>query len=113
MSIEKFALKKYIIKNGPIKSIRVSSAQAKGAAKKFNYWGAVRYEICLTKNGNISNIAIERASSDRRSEQLAWQDAEKIASAEGRIFCQTIGKLSDLEIKNILIEINSAYKIIF
>jgi hypothetical protein len=112
MNIYTSILKRHIAKYGPIKSIRVSSAQARGAAKKYSYWGAARYEIIITKNGNISNIAIERASSDRRSERLAHEDADKIAIKEGRIHCQTIGRLSDKEIKNILSELNSDYNLL-
>lgn len=79
----------------PIRTVRVSSAQAQGAAKQYSYWGATRYQIRATADGKAAaNIARERASSDRRSERLASQDAEDIAAAEKRIVVQRIGRIS-------------------
>ena len=74
--------------HGPIPTVRVSSAQS---GTRYNYWGAVRYELRLTRDGRVANIAQERASSDRRSRRLAERDAEEIAEREGRIELQTIG----------------------
>lgn len=79
----------------PIKSARVSSAQARGAAKRYAYWGAVRYMIRLTPDGRVVNTACERASSDRRSERLADRDLEALCDREGRIEIHTIGALSE------------------
>src|SRR5690349_12917656 len=88
------ALALRIFTDGPIPTVRVSSAQARGAAKGYAYYGAARYEIRLTKrDGYPANIAQERASSDRRSLRLAKDDADKIAEREGRICAQTIGQL--------------------
>lgn len=82
--------------NGPLRTIRVSSAKARGAAKKFPYWGAVRYEVRLRKrDGAPVHVAVERASSDRRSQRLAEADAQSIASSEGRIWLHPIGEVSD------------------
>lgn len=87
-----------IEKFGPIKTARVSSAQAKGAAKTYSYYGAVRYQVYLNRRGVLSNRALERASSDRRSYRLAEQDCEAL----GRIRLQTIGELSEQDCHTIL-----------
>lgn len=87
---------------GPIPTIRVSSAQASGAAKQFPYWGAVRYAIRLTRAGWPANLPLERAGSDRRSCRLAEQDAAAIAAREGRIRLDRIGRLSEDEAERIL-----------
>ncbi len=70
----------------PIQCVRVSSAQARGLAKQYSYWGAVRYEIRRNKKGQLTFTAQERASSDRRSRRLAEKDAEEIADKENRWF---------------------------
>lgn len=88
--------------HGPIPTVRVSSAQARGAAKRYAYWGAARYEIRLTRDGQPSNVALERASSDRRSLRLAEQDAAKLARRERRIVCQEIGRLSEAAAARVL-----------
>ena len=67
-----------------VECVRVSSAQAKGAAKAYSYWGAVRYRARLHR-GWWSLIPLERASSDRRSQRLAAMDAAQIARKEGRL----------------------------
>lgn len=80
---------------GPIPAVRVSCAQASGAAKKYSYWGATRYEIRNRKRDGIPiAVAVERASSDRRSIFRANQDAEEIAGKEGRFFCDK-GELNE------------------
>lgn len=79
---------------GSIRSARVSSAQARGAAKGYAYWGAVRYVIRLDRNGHPVNVARERASSDRRSYRLAERDCAEMCDRESRIECYRIGKLS-------------------
>lgn len=88
----------YVRRNGPIPTVRVSSAQASGFAKKFNYWGTVRYEIRFARDGRLINKALNRASSDRRSYRLAVDDACKT----GRLRLQTIGEIDDEEAKDIL-----------
>lgn len=85
-------LTQYIRDHGPIPTVRVSSAQSH---TQYPYWGAVRYEIRLTREGCPTNTALERASSDRRSERLADRDADKIAAAEGRVRYQGIGRLDN------------------
>lgn len=77
----------------PIQCVRVSSAKARGLAKKYRYWGAVRYEIRLTRSG-ISAVPCGRANSDRRSYRLAQQDAEDIAGQENRIVIPWLGPLT-------------------
>lgn len=74
-----------IATHGPIPCVRVSSAQARGAAKKYSYWGAVRYEVRLRLDGVPTYAALGRARSDRRSEALAHRDAEELARSEGRL----------------------------
>lgn len=86
----------------PIPTVRVSSAQAHGAAKQYPYWGAVRYQIRSTTDGSaVTNMAEERATSDRRSYRLAELDAKNIAAREGRIVIQTIGILTADEARGI------------
>lgn len=96
----------YVAAHGPIPTVRVSSAQARGAAKKYSYWGAVRYELRLTRDGRVANTPLERASSDRRSKRLAERDAELLAEREGRIEMQTIGAISDDLAADILAEVS-------
>jgi hypothetical protein len=92
----------YLRVHGPIKTVRVSSAKAKGYAKNFSYWGAVRYQLRLDRDGHPVNVALERASSDRRSESLAYEDAQALAEREGRIPCQTIGRLTEEDAREVL-----------
>lgn len=86
-------IKQYIHKYGPILAYRVSSAQARGRAKKFAYWGAAQYEIRVAKNGNIKAVVVYGASSDRRSFRLAQKDAEELADIRGAIVITDIGIL--------------------
>lgn len=90
----------YLAAGGKILTVRVSSAQARGAAKKYAYYGAVRYELRLV-NGAVSNCALERASSDRRSRALAEADAEQIARREGRFIVQRIGRCTSEDLAEI------------
>lgn len=87
---------------GMIKTARVSSAQARGAAKRYAYWGAVRYQLRLGKDGMPVNVARERATSDRRSLRLAQEDLERMCEAEGRIEVDRIGHLSDRDAERVL-----------
>src|SRR5579862_2880582 len=80
-----------------IKTIRVSSAQARGKAKLYAYYGATRYCVHLTTDGVPANYPEERASPDRRSYNLAVSDMDKISHIEYRIPIQSIGKLTDEE----------------
>lgn len=87
----------------PIRTVRVSSAQAQGRAKQYAYWGAVRYQIRVTSDGKgVSNMPLERASSDRRSHALAHRDADKIAAFEGRLYCHHIGRLTASQARELL-----------
>lgn len=88
--------------HGSIGAVRCSSAQARGRAKDYAYWGAARYEVRLGVDGYPTCVAQERASSDRRSQGLAEQDADEIATAEGRYRTQTIGKIGEDEAAKIL-----------
>ena len=77
---------------GPLRAVRVSSAQVRGRAKKYSYWGAVRYAIGLSADGKrLQCMALERASSDRRSLRLAEDDAYELSFREGRVFTSHIG----------------------
>jgi hypothetical protein len=87
-------IRNHIQQHGPIACVRVSSAQARGAARQYAYWGAARYEARITRAGHISLCAQERASSDRRSERLAVADAREIAADEGRVVVQGAGPVS-------------------
>ncbi len=83
---------------GPLRSARVSSAQAKGAAKKYAYWGAVRYSVRLTRSGALSHTARERASSDRRSERLAGLDCDALEKSEDRICLGQVGPVAPIRV---------------
>jgi len=99
----KQVLADYIRQNGPIPTVRVSSAQAKGRAKRYCYWGIVRYEIALAKDGTPKHVALERAASERRSRRLAELDAERLAKEEGSIVVWfASGKLSDVQCEYVL-----------
>ena len=84
----------------------MSSAQS---GTRYNYWGAVRYELRLTRDGRVANIAQERASSDRRSRRLAERDAEEIAEREGRIELQTIGTVGPSTAASVVDELISCH----
>lgn len=92
----------YLREHGDIKAVRVSSAQARGAAKQYSYWGAVRYIVTLTRDGVPSMQAQERASSDRRSTAGAERDADDLAVREDRIRIYGIGRTTAREAKAIL-----------
>lgn len=99
----------HIRTHGPIPTCRVSCAQARGAAKKYAYWGAVRYEIRLTKDGAPTNRPLERASSDRRSLRLAEQDCDAICEREGRVVVDRIGRLKEAEAEDVLLHVRFEY----
>lgn len=83
-----------IREGGPLRTVRVSSAQARGAAKHYPYWGAVRYAVKITRAGNLSAVALERASSDRRSVRKAEEDAWDMAVREGRVRADWLGTVT-------------------
>lgn len=95
----------YLLEHGDIKAVRVSSAQARGAAKAYSYWGAVRYVVTLTRDGVPSMQAQERASSDRRSTAGAERDADDLADREDRIRIYGIGRTSAREAEAILAQV--------
>jgi mRNA-degrading endonuclease toxin of MazEF toxin-antitoxin module len=89
-------LSSIVATQGPIATVRVSSAQARGAAKRYAYWGAARGEIRARKaDGALTCLSIERASSDRRAKHLAADDADRIAELEDRIHYGKIGQLDE------------------
>lgn len=95
-----------IAAQGPLPTVRVSSAQARGAAKKYAYWGAARGEIrARRRDGKLTCVSVERASSDRRVEHLAADDAELIADREGRHEVQNLGLVSEQTARRILRDI--------
>jgi hypothetical protein len=77
----------YIGRHGPIPTVRVSRAAARGRAGGYSYWGPARYEIRLRADGVPTHVPLERAPSARRSERLAAADADALAAREGRIRC--------------------------
>lgn len=89
-------------KSRPIPAVRVSTARAKGRARNFSYWDAVRYEIRLDRHGRPTNVALERARSSRRSHRLALRDAAELASTERRVLCHTIGRLDEAAAEAVL-----------
>jgi len=72
-------LAEVIRSRGPIRGVRVSGA----ACARWRYWGAVRYEIRLAKDGTPCSYPLGRAGRDRRSERLAHDDAEEIVERQG------------------------------
>jgi len=92
----------YLHVHGDIPAVRVSSAQARGAAKNYSYWGAVRYTVTLTKDGAPTLRALERASSDRRSRDLARADAMNVAEREHRILVQCLGRVTEADARCIV-----------
>jgi len=97
-NVYRILLRDWIKDNGPIKAARVSSAQAQGRAKKYSYWGAVRYEIRLRdKDGEVISVARGRARSDRRSQILVKKDLDNLCESENRVPIESIGRISDFE----------------
>lgn len=95
-------LMRHLAQHGPIRTARVSAAQARGRAKQYPYWGAARGEIRLTHAGWPSNVPTERASSDRRSQGLAGADCEEICQREGRLYWRSIGVLTEEECREVV-----------
>lgn len=78
---------------GPIPTVRVSAAQSH---TKYAYWGAARGEIRARKrDGALTCVSTERASSDRRSYRLAESDAKGLADSERRHWCPEIGLVQE------------------
>lgn len=102
------ALAEIIRAAGPIRTARVSSAQARGAAKRYCYWDAVRYEIRLRADGRPSNIASERAASATRSEAKAERMLDALCEREDRIHLHSIGPLSESDAADILYRLRRA-----
>ena len=90
-----------IVSSKPIKCVRVSSAKAKGKASKYPYWGTAIYEIRPDKKGFITSIAVQGASSDRRSYRLALQDARGLED-NGYFSWSGIGRINEAGADNIL-----------
>lgn len=86
---------------GSIPTVRVSSAQARGRAGQYPYWGAVRYEVRIGRDGRPINVPLERASSDRRSKRLAKRDA----LSTGRMMVGRIGHLTEQEALAVLVRL--------
>jgi len=99
----------HIRAHGPIPCVRVSSAKTHAS---YSYWGAVRYRVELTRDGDPTYRAEERASSDRRSVAGAERDAKALAQRTGRHHLQADpGRLSDgacIQILRILREVEHA-----
>jgi hypothetical protein len=73
---------------------RLSSAHARGKARNYPYWGAVRYAIAINRQGHVSALPRGRATSDRRSLKLGERDTLTLAENIGGIVIRSIGKLS-------------------
>lgn len=99
--VRRVVVTEYIQAHGPIKTVRVSEAQAKGRAKRYSYWGAVRYTVRLSRTKQLLNMPVEQASSARRAYRLAVEDANALAVAEDRIHLTRIGTLTAIEIEHI------------
>jgi len=91
-------LYRHIMTHGPIDTVRVSSAHARGRASKYPYWGAALYQIRVLASGWVGNVCVSGASSDRRSVAGAERDAD----ATGRVICGYIGQLSEQQAEWVL-----------
>lgn len=94
-----------ILSHTSIPAIRVSSAQARGKAKNYAYWGTAEYALCLSRAGLPQARVVSGASSDRRSQDLAWKDAHRRAGEVHGVLCQAIGALSDVDAHSALIQL--------
>jgi hypothetical protein len=90
-----------IVSANPIKCVRVSSAKAKGKAKNYPYWGTAIYEIRPSKEGHVTSVVIQGASSDRRSHRLAIQDAKGLEE-KGYFSWSGIGRVNETAAKRII-----------
>jgi len=96
------ALIALVRERGPIKTVRVSSAGARGRTNKYPYWEAALYEVRVV-GGQLSNVVERGASSDRRSYRLAELDAQRT----GRIRVQRIGRLMNDDCAAILVQLEA------
>jgi len=98
-----------IEQSGPIPAARVSSAQARGAAKKYAYWGVVPYIIRRRQSDGVPTaVAQGRASSDRRSLRLAEEDLAEYCDETGRVEIRGIGELTEAAAEAVLRELRRA-----
>ena len=86
----------------PLPAARVSSAHARGRARDYAYWGAVRYTVHESVDGRVVVTADECASSDRRSQRLAEADCDDLCDREGRVRVYGIGEVSNYTAARIL-----------
>lgn len=102
-------LAELISSRGPIPTVRVSVAKARGKARNYPYWGAALYEIRLAKkDGAPTNAPLRGASSDRRSLRLAKRDADELAERIGGVRLDTIGHLTERDAFKVLAHIEKA-----
>lgn len=95
-AIERLA--RYLRHHGQVRTARVSSAKARGAAKQYAYYGAARYMLTVAERDGLPiNIPIEAARSDRRAYRLALADMDSLCYFERRIPCFAIGHLTEAE----------------
>jgi hypothetical protein len=87
----------------PIPSVKVSLSRYRG------YWGAVRYEIRLGRDGRPTNHPLGAAGKDRRRGHLAHKDADALAEREGRVVCHTRGPLGERDAVGVLRQWFSRY----
>lgn len=89
-------LRMVVAEHGPITVVRVSAAPLRG--KNYKYYGLVRYQLVISKSGDVVARALGRARSERRSRRLA----EKDAAETGLPVIRSIGKISDGEAASVL-----------
>jgi len=83
--------------------LRVSSAQARGAAKRYSYYGVALYQLGLGKADGLPVLRCESgARSDRRSRSLAEKDADEKAAASGGLRYDGRLKIGETEAKWLL-----------
>jgi len=100
-------LKEIIVTCGPIPTVRMSVAKARGFAKQFKYFGATRYQLRLSVDGKLINMPLERARSEHRTERACSRRLQALSETERRIPLQTLGELDEADAEYVLIQIAS------
>lgn len=97
-------ISEWLAEHGEIPAVWCPSAQSRGAARKYPYWGAVHYRIVAASEHEYPTaIARGRTSSDRRSYQLRQRDAKALAKEIEGIVIDSIGRLSPEDMRTAIL----------
>jgi hypothetical protein len=89
----------HLRRGGTIPAARCSSAQARGKAARYSYWGATSYVIRWSEDSmRAVAVAESRATSARRSHRLAIEDTCALAKERGGIVIESTGALSQADL---------------